>query len=94
MADEEYTMHLEAAVKTLHRLETEVFTAMMELVSASGLDKKFPLQQHQSNDQDLQQIEEIADTNLKYLAKLIKHISDIKHRLIHDNDLQLQLDDE
>ena len=95
MQNEAYVDALHAAVRTLQRAEIEVFTVLAKVAASSdtgnthetdGVDRYFY--------QELSEFEQAEDQNLEVLVHVVRHLAQIRKRVVQDNLLDINLDDD
>lgn len=95
MQNEDYQGSLEEAVRTLHRAETEIFTAMVN-VGFQGVYKDISLL-HENGEVlnlELAMFEDTEDANLEALVEAVRQIALAKQTLINLGNLNVEFDDE
>ena len=95
MARDTYKEALEEAVYTLHKAETEIFTAMVN-VGFNGVYEEIG-KLHEPGEVinlELAMFENTTDTNLDLMVKTINKIFSVKNSLINLNALEVDLEDD
>jgi hypothetical protein len=95
MQNEAYVDALHAAVRTLQRAEIEVFTVLAKVAASGDTDNPYDAD---SMDryfyQELSEFEQAEDQNLEVLVHVVRHLAQIRKRVVQDNLLDINLDDD
>jgi|GEM_PF-2945331 len=95
MRYEAYIEALNEAVRTLQRAEIEAFDALTKVaLSSPGTEFQQLLNPDAVVELELSMFEHSNDKNLEALAGIVKYLCQVRKRLIHDNELSINLDDE
>jgi hypothetical protein len=94
MKNRNYHEALIEAVKTLHTVEIEVFTAMVNVGFTGPYEEISNLHEvGEVLNLEVAMFENTGDTNLDALTELVKQIAMVKRRLITLNALKIELED-
>ena len=92
MQNEAYVEALHMAVRTLQRAEIEVFTVLTKVAHSIATNETADLDNLFY--QDLSEFEQTEDQNLEVLAHIVRHLAQIRKRVVQYNLLDINLDDE
>ena len=94
MPTADYRQALEEAVRILHGVETEVFTAMVNVGFTGPYEEISRLHEvGEVLNLEVAMFERTGDTNLDALVDLVKQIARVKQQLINLNALNVVLED-
>jgi hypothetical protein len=91
----DYREALEEAVRTLHRVEIELFTAMVNVGFKGPYDDLSRLHDvGEVINLEVAMFEETGDRNVDLLIESLKKVAQVKQELVDINDIDIDLDEE
>jgi hypothetical protein len=95
MKDESYVEALNEAVRILQRAEIDVFNVVVQVAFDGPYNATTEFSDPcDALEMELPLFEQNNDPNLSALAGVVKHLCQIRKRLISENALNINLDDE